>query len=343
MKQKTLTLAICLLFALTGLSGLKVRSQTEVNFNEEWAGDGFMWGLVAYHIPFNCYELRSEDFRIIADNGIEWLSVDFAWRLIEPRDEVYDFSCYDFIVSEANRNGLKIIAKIGNGYNGNRPVVPDWTKDLSTERYVEEISEYTKKVVRRYKGSIYKYSIENEPNEIKGHVRNGWRVGEWNEEKVFEILKGLSRSVRSSDPRAEIILSVGTCSSGWETWLRKAVSKVDFDVIGIQPYPCIFLPNPYLARNVANDIRIARGYGKDVIVLETGYHTYLRSQQNQARYIEEISRVALNAGAKGVFFYEYLDGPDEPLESEKQFGLLKNNREPKLAWLKYGEVIGGYK
>jgi len=58
-------------------------------------------------------------------------------------------------------------------------------------------------------------------------------------------------------------------------------------------------------------------------------------------------------GAKGIFFYEYLDGPEEPnldilgeenRGQEQCFGLVHNDgskesRLPKPAWHAYGKVI----
>jgi len=44
----------------------------------------FMWGLVAYHVPLSGYELNPADFQKMAANGIKWISVDFAWKRIEP-------------------------------------------------------------------------------------------------------------------------------------------------------------------------------------------------------------------------------------------------------------------
>ena len=298
----------------------------------------FMWGLVAYHMPFPSYTLYSDDFQRIAENDVEWLNMDFAWKLIEPENDVYNFSYYDFVVNEANRNGLGIVARVGNGLNGERATAPEWTKTLSEDEYVVEVSEYAREVVNRYKDSIHKYAIEAEANLYGLHELVGWRVGDWNDEKVFKIWKGLSQAIRSIDPSAKIILSLST-SSDWESWLQRALREVDFDTIGIQPYPCFFFPDPQRAENTAGDIATAQSYGKDVVVLETGYHTYLRTEENQARYIEVMSRAAFRAGAKGVFFYEYLDSPEEPQRQERHFGLLKNNREPKMAWKRYGEVI----
>jgi hypothetical protein len=310
------------------------------------ADNNFMFGLVAYHIPFESYTLYAEDLGRIAENGIEWLSVDFAWGLIEPSNGQWDFSYYDFVVQEAEKNGLSIVAKVGNGYNGNRPVVPEWTKELSDDRYYSEIAEYAREVVERYAGRISIYAIENEANIYWIHKTSGWREGKWNREKVFNIWENLSKAVRETDAEADIVLSLSP-SLNWKDWLDEALGRVYFDVIGIQPYPCLLNSDPELASNTADTIREAKSYGKEVIVLETGYHTGGRSEEDQAIYIEKMCDACINAGALGVFFYEYLDGPEEREGQEQHFGLVGNDgtlesRVPKPAWYAYGQYIASH-
>lgn len=300
----------------------------------------FKAGIVAYHNPLDSYKLTEEDFSRIAGNGIGWISVDFAWRDIEPEKGYYDFSYYDFVTEEAEKNGLRIVAKIGNGYNGNRPVVPEWAKDLGDEEYNEALGNYARDTAQRYGWQIEYYAMENEPNVAENHVWNGWRVGEWSEARVVSILETLEKSIREGDPDCKLVLSVSTCNAGdWIGWIQRVSERVNFDAIGLQAYPCIFNPDPDKAYDIVWDIESAKVFGKEVMILETGYHTYFRSEKNQAEYVENAFTAAKSGGASGIFFYEYLDNSEEPSGSERNFGLLRENREPKPAWERYGKVI----
>jgi len=298
----------------------------------------FRFGVVAYHVPFDSYKLNAEDFDRIADNGIDWISIDFAWRDIEKKRGTYDFSYFDFVVDNAGRRGISILGKVGNGYNGNRPVVPDWTKELSDEEYNRALGAYALAVAERYGDSLEYYAIENEPNVASIHKMSGWRVGEWSQDRIISILKTLERSIRQGDPGSRIVLSLSV-SPGWTEWIERVSNEVNFDVIGLQPYPCLITPDPVNAFNIIPDIEKAQNFGKEVIIIETGYHTFERSEEDQAQYVENICIAAMEAGATGVFFYEYLDGEEEFPEQERHFGLLESNREPKLSWGRYGEVI----
>jgi hypothetical protein len=298
----------------------------------------FRFGLVAYHVPYDSSKLIEEDFDRIAENGITWISIDFAWRDIERERGVYNFSYFDFVVENADKRGIKILAKIGNGYNGIRTCVPEWTKELSNEEYNEALSAYALAVAERYRKSIEYYAIENEPNVANMHRLSNWRVGDWSENRIVSILKTLERSIREGDKECKIVLSVSV-APGWTEWIGDVSKEVNFDVIGLQPYPCIIFPDPKNAFNIIPDIEKALDFGKEVMVIETGYHTFERSEEAQAAYIENICIAAMEGGATGVFFYEYLDNSEEFPEQEKHFGLLKENRETKLAWERYGKAI----
>lgn len=298
----------------------------------------FRFGLVAYHVPFDSYKLMEEDFDRIAENGITWISVDFAWRDIEGERGVYNFSYFDFVVENAEKNGLNVLAKVGNGYNGVRPVVPEWTKGLSNDEYNKALGAYAEAVAERYGKRIEYYAIENEPNVANMHRLTGWRVGDWSEDRIVTVLKTLEHGIRERDKDCEIVLSVSV-APGWTEWIEDVSKEVNFDVIGLQPYPCIIFPDPDNAFNIIPDIEKAKSFGKEVMVIETGYHTFERGEEAQAAYIENICIAAMKGGATGVFFYEYLDNSEEFPEQEKHFGLLKENRETKLAWERYGKAI----
>jgi len=326
MGRTAVAFVLCFAFALGGVAGA--------------ASDDFKFGIVAYHNPLESYKLNAEDFVRMAENGIGWISVDFAWRDIEQERGSYDFSYYDFVVEEAQRNGLQIVAKVGNGYNGNRPVVPDWTNELGEDEYNVALSAYAEAVAGRYRDVLEYYALENEANVAENHVQNGWRVGEWSEARVARILKTLEQSIRAKDPEAKLVLSVSTCNAGdWVGWIERRAGEIGFDVIGPQAYPCIISSNPDKAYDIANDVDSVRSFGREVMFLETGYHTYFRSESNQAQYVENACRAAKEAGASGIFFYEYLENSEEPSGSERRFGLLHEDREPKPAWERYGSVI----
>ena len=86
--------------------------------------------------------------------------------------------------------------------------------------------------------------------------------------------------------------------------------------------------------------------GKPILIMETGFHAssdlvgdYKNTEENQSKYIEMMSNFALDNNLMGVFIYEYLDGPEERGSREQNFGVMRQDRTPKLAWGVYGDII----
>ena len=302
----------------------------------EFAPD-FRFGLVAFHIPYAHYRLHPGDFPIIAKAGVNSLSIDFAWRDIEPEPGKYDFRYYDLIMENARANGLEVVPKVGNGYNEERATVPEWTKSLSRAEYNKALSEYTKAIVERYGDQVKAYALENEANFWATHINLDWREGDWDRERIFTIWETLSETLRAADPEAELILSLS--GDKVEEWFPEITERIDYDTFGLQIYPSWLIGPPDATPAVTRIKEVAKLSGKPVTVLETGYHTAMfRQDSAQGEYVQSMLSAAIQGGAKGVFFYTYLENPYEEKGNERYFGMVKQDRTPKAGFKRYQEI-----
>ncbi|MGB5234326.1 MAG: family 1 glycosylhydrolase [Candidatus Macondimonas sp.] len=316
----------------------------------------FQWGLVAYHVNFPGYELRADDLALMARNGIQWIRVDFAWGRIEPEQGGdFDFSYFDALVAAAKANGIRIAGTLGNGYNTRvRPVAPLWTQRLNGPQYVAALGRYADAVVARYADDVDIWGLENELHIAALHVLLGWRSHVYPLQVNHEILRTLSQAVDLHDPNAQIVLTLSP-APGWQRFVRQSTQRFRFDAVGLYSYPSFNAGAAPVGfeKEIAGQIADAQkaSNGKDVLIFETGYQTppdkprtpedegsLLR--EYQATYIETMVRSAVDGGAAGVYFYQYLDNPDELLPREEVFGLVEADRTPKPAWTRYGEIIG---
>ncbi len=344
------------IFALLGLSlAMPLKAASLCPATEPMPAD-FQWGLVAYHVNFPGYELQADDLARMAQNGIRWIRVDFAWGRIEPEQGGdFDFSYFDALVAAAKENGIRIAGTLGNGYNTRvRPVAPLWTHRLNGPQYVAALGRYADAVVARYAEDVDTWGLENELHIATLHVLLQWRHRPYPPQINQEILRTLSQAVELHDPNAQIVLTL-TTAPGWQRFVRQSTQGFRFDAVGLYTYPSFnagAAPTGFeaqIARQIA-EAREASG-DRDVLIFETGYQTppdkprtpedegsLLRD--HQATYIETMARSAIDGGATGVYFYQYLDNPDELLPREEVFGLVEPDRTPKPAWTRYGEIIG---
>ncbi|MES1993497.1 MAG: hypothetical protein V4457_07895 [Pseudomonadota bacterium] len=302
----------------------------------------FRWGLVAYHVALPGYDLTPADIDRMADLGIGWLSIDLAWTRIqrEPQGPM-DFSYFDILIDAANRRGLKVVGKLGAGYNGNRPIAPPWTRHLGETAYLAALNDYAQATAKHFAGRIASFALENEFNIPNVHTLIGWRVGIWTSDFMDQVMQTLAHAVQTQAPDAEVIISI-TPLAGFESGIERMNKLIDYDVVGVHTYPVGFVPDLALAENIKSQIARARraSEGRPVIILETGMHTETPpwTEALQADYLQAISKGTREGGAAGIFFYQYLDNPEES-GREGHFGLLRADHSPKPAWERYRQII----
>lgn len=103
---------------------------------------------------------------IINDLKIKKIRLPAYWNEIEKNKGQYNYSDLDWQINEAKLNNANIILAIG----GRLPRwpechYPDWTNNLAEKEREEEILNYIKKTIERYKDyeNIIAWQIENEP------------------------------------------------------------------------------------------------------------------------------------------------------------------------------------
>jgi len=103
---------------------------------------------------------------IINDLGVRHLRLAAHWPMIEPEQDVYNFSEMDYQVKEAERVGADIIFALGRRLpRWPECHIPDWAKEKSWDEQKSEIISYITNVVERYRDSpaIVYWQVENEP------------------------------------------------------------------------------------------------------------------------------------------------------------------------------------
>jgi len=146
------------------------------------------------------------------------------------------------------------LGKIGNGYNGNRPTVPDWTKTLSVDEYNARLAHYSAKIAQRYGNAVFAFALENEANIAALHIQGGWREGDWSKERVMSVWQTIAHALAKEAPDIETILTLAAVDN-WEDWAKEAMDNFAFDAIGLQIYPCGTDPDPDKVADAKKDLQ----------------------------------------------------------------------------------------
>ncbi len=103
---------------------------------------------------------------ILDELQVKHLRLAAHWPMVEPRNDVYDFSELDYQVERAEEMGADVIMAVGRRLpRWPECHVPEWATNMEWEDQQQEILDYMKVVVDRYRDSkIIKYwQLENEP------------------------------------------------------------------------------------------------------------------------------------------------------------------------------------
>jgi hypothetical protein len=103
---------------------------------------------------------------ILDDLKVKYLRLPVYWEDVEPQKNNYNFNDYDWMIKEAEKRKVKLILVVG--YKLPRwPEChePNWAKSEVSSLKTQDLLNYIKTVVNRYKENpaLYAWQVENEP------------------------------------------------------------------------------------------------------------------------------------------------------------------------------------
>lgn len=159
MAKKILIILVCLMILGAGLLLLLTQKPLPqkvtygLSFNTPYARElGLDWKAVYIAL---LDELKVRHLRLAAH-----------WDMVEPQDDVFNWTELDFELAEAKKRNADVIFAVGRRLpRWPECHEPEWAESLSWEDQKAEIREYIQAVVTRYKDdpTIIYWQVENEP------------------------------------------------------------------------------------------------------------------------------------------------------------------------------------
>lgn len=136
---------------------------------------------------------------MVREMGAPWIVEYFPWAYREPLPGFFDWQHSDLVINHANRQGLRVIARLG--------FVPEWarpadsaTSFLPVEAY-PDFANYVRAFVNRYGDRVPAVIIWNEPN-----LALEWGFQPVDPEGYTELLAVAYRAVKSSQHPHTLVL-----------------------------------------------------------------------------------------------------------------------------------------
>jgi len=242
----------------------------------------------------------------------------------------------DFIFDLAQKFGLKLIVTVS--YPG------DWT-DFSSPHQLKALKRDVVQNVRRCvdEESILAWCIWNDAPWRYGSAR-GDVVKTYGRERVEGFLQELYRTVKKEDPVRPVVAA--TLLSKDDT---KTLGASFLDMLGYNVYLGVkdWITGGYdlqLTESTLAELRgISREYEKPVLIMETGYSTYWKAEDQGGVIADQLER-SIKA-VDGVVLFQWADNWSKAGNAkvrdnhiEEHWGLLEGDRKKKKGYPALGEA-----
>lgn len=180
-----------------------------------WSGEkrNITWGVDFSQLQTEALGLNWKEtyLALLDDLHIKNIKIHTQWDFVEGKKNQYFFNDIDWQIQQAKQRNVKIIYVVGMK-TGRWPEchIPQWASPLGEEQQQENLLQYIKEVVLRYKDSstITYWQVENEPLLHFGQCPSWYYKDDSFLKKEVELVKSL-------DSTRQIIVSDSGELSSW--------------------------------------------------------------------------------------------------------------------------------
>jgi polysaccharide biosynthesis protein PslG len=139
---------------------------------------------------------------MIREMGAPWIVEFFPWAYLEPRKGQYQWQSAERIIDHANRQGLRVIARLG--------FVPEWARpnpnvQQTTSTYLDrshyaDFGEFAAAFAAHFKGRVDYIVIWNEPN-----LSGEWGMRPVDPAGYVELLRASYAPIKAANPDVMVL------------------------------------------------------------------------------------------------------------------------------------------
>jgi len=270
-----------------------------------------------------------------AEREVAWIKAlgfracrfDCSWGAIEPDQGVWKWELYDRIFMLMKKYGIEPLPVMSYSTKwastGNRNA-KDWTDWANSPPDTKEFATFVRECARRYGSNVRYWEIWNEPD-------NGfWRGTPVQYAQLFDAAYA---SIKEVEPNAVVM-------NGGISEIRRPPDYVPKWIKAAHTQPDIFAYHSHAVFTgmlrasdfIRTDLK-AGNWKMPVWNNEAGFSSSgSNTEQDQAIILAKKMSYAPALGDKAYFWYDlHNDPPDDPNDSERNFGLLRSDWSPKAS------------
>lgn len=277
--------------------------------------------------------------QILDDLKVKKLRLVAYWPVVEPNNDQFDFSEIDFQLNEASKRDAKVILAVGRRLpRWPECHIPSWAEKMTWDEEKEQIKEYLRKIVEKYKNdpTISYWQVENEPY-LKYFAEE--QCGKLDEDFLHEEIA----LVKSIDKDTPILV---TDSGNIGLWKGAYTSG---DSFGTSVY--IYLWNPELGklkswlppsfyRVKANLMKVFYG-NKDIKLIELSIEPWLTQPIKDTTLDIQLDRMSIEKFIEIINFAKDTRFEEQYLWGAEWWYWLKVKHGNSSFWNTARDVFGG--
>jgi polysaccharide biosynthesis protein PslG len=288
---------------------------------------------------------HARDLDLIAAAGFKVVRMDFSWGGTERKEGEYDWSAYDGLTGDLEKRGLRAVyildysnALYEEAAVSENPVTHQRQRGTASPQHPQSVAAFARwaaAAAKHYRGRRVIWEVWNEPN-----------IGFWKPRpdvnQYAALCLATCKAVRAADPDATVVAPASSeVPPAFLEPLFAAGVLADLDAVSVHPYR----PNDRPPETAAEDYRQLRRLierhapeaKKDLPILsgEWGYASDRKgvAPETQAAYLARMQLANLLAGVNLSIWYDWKDDGPDPAEREHNFGTVRQDLEPKPAYL----------
>jgi hypothetical protein len=256
--------------------------------------------------------------------GATWVREDFAWGLIQPAPDRWEWTATDRIVGNLHDRGINILGILS--YSASWATATKEDDGSPVSMYPPDLNtyyHYVRTIVSRYKHAVQHWEVWNEPDN-----NLFWKPAP-NPKEYAELLKVAYKAVKEADPSARV-LSGGVSGNAvpYLDAVMAAGGRDAFDILAIHPYAVPMTPEharqqsrPEVHKILEVELTKYRaflqrhGLTRPVWVTEIGWPSrdWGLDASAQADYLAQAYSLLLSSGlVERVFWYSFKDQSADP-------------------------------
>lgn len=275
-------------------------------------------GVNIHFIKPNSYEIKK-----LYNAGFTTVRVDLYWNKVEKNKGIYDFSQYDELVNELDRNKVDIlfILDYSNSlYDNGLAPYSDYGR--------KAFSNFAKEAARHYKGKQIIWEIWNEPDIWHSHI---------NADNYYKLAMNVITAIRSVDKNAFIVApALSSLDYNYLNYLGKNNLFKYIDAVSLHLYRANTPETVIGDYNKIEDLINKYPHKENIKIFcsEWGYSTTWEGidETKQAQYCVREYLTNLMCGTNLTIWYDWKDDGTDKNNQEHNFGCVYNDLTPKMAY-----------